>query len=338
MLDIFNSDAFGVVPLTDAINKVKFVPGYVSGRGLFLPTGVTTTSVAIEERDGILSLIAPSPRGGPGTTLDKQKRNLRNIAVPHFQIDDAIMAEEVQGVRAFGSETAVEMVMDKVMERGQIHSQSLAATQEYSRVGAIKGVVTYADGTTLDLFALFGVTQETEIAFDFANTPAGSLMPKVHAVHRQIANILDGVPFSGIEAICGDAFFDDLTTHAEVRETFLNQQEASDLRRSRVTADGDTFGSFNFGNIRWTNYRGSVGGTAFVESDKCHLFPIGVPGLFRTYYAPADYIETVNTRGQRLYVKQWPMQNGKGVNLEVQSNCLEICTRPKVLVPGRRGA
>jgi hypothetical protein len=28
-----------------------------------------------------------------------------------------------------------------------------------------------------------------------------------------------------------------------------------------------------------------------------------VPGLFRTYYAPADYIETVNTIGQRLYVK-----------------------------------
>jgi hypothetical protein len=26
-------------------------------------------------------------------------------------------------------------------------------------------------------------------------------------------------------------------------------------------------------------------------------------GLFRTVYAPADYIETVNTPGQRLYGK-----------------------------------
>jgi len=33
-----------------------------------------------------------------------------------------------------------------------------------------------------------------------------------------------------------------------------------------------------------------------------------VPGLFRTVYAPADYIETVNTQGQRLYGKQYEMQ------------------------------
>ena len=64
--------------------------------------------------------------------------------------------------------------------------------------------------------------------------------------------------------------------------------------------------------------------------------PSGVPGLFRTVYAPADYIETVNTPGQRLYGKQWEMQNGKGVNLEFQMNALHYCTRPRVLIPGKR--
>ncbi len=66
------------------------------------------------------------------------------------------------------------------------------------------------------------------------------------------------------------------------------------------------------------------------------MFPIGVPGLFRTVYAPADYIETVNTQGQRLYGKQWEMQNGKGVNLEFQMNALQYCTRPRVLIPAKR--
>ena len=79
MLDVFHTDAFGVVPLTDAINKIPFVPGRIGGMGLFSETGVATTSVAIEERDGLLTLVAPTPRGGPGITLDKKRRVLRAL-------------------------------------------------------------------------------------------------------------------------------------------------------------------------------------------------------------------------------------------------------------------
>ena len=61
-----------------------------------------------------------------------------------------------------------------------------------------------------------------------------------------------------------------------------------------------------------------------------------MPGLFRTYYAPADYIETVNTIGRRLYAKQYDMPNGKGVHLDTQMNALNICTRPKVLIQGKQ--
>ena len=93
-------------------------------------------------------------------------------------------------------------------------------------------------------------------------------------------------------------------------------------------------GSFDFGGITWANYKG--GGTIGIDTNKCHLFPTGVPGLFRTVYGPADYIETVNTPGQRLYAKQWEMMNGKGVNLEFQMNALHYCTRPRVLIPGKR--
>ncbi|MFM8745984.1 MAG: major capsid protein, partial [Aestuariivirga sp.] len=62
----------------------------------------------------------------------------------------------------------------------------------------------------------------------------------------------------------------------------------------------------------------------------------GVPGLFKTLYAPADYIETVNRPGQRLYAKQWQKPNDKGVNVEFQMNALHYCTRPRVLMPLRR--
>ena len=113
MLDIFRSDAFGVVPLTLAINDLKFIPGYISSTGLFSESSTATTAVAIEEQGHVLILVAPTPRGGPGHTMPKVRRTLRLIAIPHHEINDAIMAEEVQGVRPFGEETGTESADDQ---------------------------------------------------------------------------------------------------------------------------------------------------------------------------------------------------------------------------------
>ncbi len=338
MLDIFNSDAFSVVSLTDAINKLRFVPGYLGSTGLFTESGVVTTSVAIEQKNNILSLVPPTPRGGPGITLDKGKRSMLSLNVPHFEINDAVMAEEVQNIRPFGQESGEDSVMRLVGERMQVDGQSHEATIEYSRIGAVKGLVTYADGSSLNLFNTFGVAQAAEINFDLenANPAGGALRTKCAGVTRAMAAALDGTPFTGLEALCGDNFFDSLIAHPEVRATYLNYQAAAELRQAYITGGGLTFGSFAFGGIQWTNYRGSVGSTAYIDADKCHIYPTGVPGLFRTYFAPADYIETVNTLGQARYVRQYVMPNNKGVHLDVQTNNLNICTRPATLIPGRR--
>ena len=61
------------------------------------------------------------------------------------------------------------------------------------------------------------------------------------------------------------------------------------------------------------------------------MVPKGVPELFITRFAPADYEETVNTEGLPFYAKQYSSQNGKGRHLEVQMNAISICTRPKAL-------
>jgi hypothetical protein len=330
MLDIFKSDAFSVTSLTDAINKIPYVPTGLAG--LFQETAVSTLTIAIEQKEGVLTLVPPSPRGAAGQTIAKPKRSALDIRVPHFERNDAIYADEVQGIRAWGSESLVETVMGKVAGRMAEHSQDFEATAEYHRIGAVKGIVTYADSTTLDLFSTFGVSQEAEIDFDLDNaTPAaGALRKKCDAAIRLIATNLGGTPYSGVRAEAGDAFWDDLVAHTEVRATYLNQAAAAELRL------GTAYQEFNFGGITWRNYRGAIGSTSFVHTDKAHLYPVGTPGLFRCVYAPADYIETVNTMGQRLYVKQYDMPNGKGINLDVQTNALHYCTRPKALLKAKR--
>jgi hypothetical protein len=331
MLDIFRGDAYGVVPLSLAINNLKFSPGYVTSRGIFTETSVATTTVSIEEKNNVLTLVAPSPRGGPGHTMTKLRRTMRALVVPHFEINDAIMAEEVQGVRPFGQEDGTEVVMTKVAERMQYAGQSLEYTVEHARVGAIKGVVTYADGTTLNLYSEYGISQPANVDMNLdAATADGNVRKTCATITRTMGANLDGQGFTGIEAITGDDFFDALIKNPEVRATYLQTQAASDLRTAYIDA-GQTWGSFVFGGILWTNYRGNALGAPMVETNMAYLYPVGVPNLFTTFYAPADYMETVNTMGKPRYVKQYAMPNDKGIHMDIQMNVLNICTRPLAL-------
>jgi|LGVE01.1.fsa_nt_gb hypothetical protein len=335
ILDIFNNDAFGVVSLTDAVNKMPFVPGRVGQLGLFANRGVATTAVSIEEKNGVLYLVPTSQRGSAGKQNETDKRKMRSLKVPHLQANDTVMADEVQGVRAFGSDSELQTVQMVVNQRLETMTQSLDATLEHLRLGAIKGQILDSDGSTViyDLFTEFGVSQESEIDFDLDNaSPAdGVVRKKCGAVIRLMATNLGAAPLTRVHCLCGDAFFDDLVAHPEVRATYLNQAEAAELR------GGYVYQSLNFGGITFENYRGAIGSTAFIDTNKAHFFPVGVPGLFVNYFAPADYAETVNTIGLPRYAKQAPdARFNKFVDLEVQANPLPICTRPKALIKGKR--
>jgi len=337
MLDIFKGDAFGVVSLTDAIRDLKYRPGRIGELGLFSTTAVSTTSVAIERIGDILQLVKPTPRGAPGETRDMPKRTMANLAVPHFQRDWSVIADEVQNLRAFGSETMLESVQGVVMERIAAQMSDMDLTEEQARLGAVTGVVTYADGTTLNLFTQFGVTELTEVDFDLDNAaPAsGALRAKCVAVIRAMKKALGAVPFDHVHAFVGDTFFDQLLAHPEVRATYSNWTDAQILRESYIGKNRGSNPIFEFGGIVWENYGAIDAEGVGVPLTKARFFPVGVSNLFRTYYAPGDYVETVNTLGKRLYAKQWPMANEKGINGEVQMNALNIATRPGVLFGAR---
>jgi hypothetical protein len=340
-LDVFNDDAFNCASLTDAINAAPFVPGRAGQIVGWEEEGVPTTTNFIEEDGGELKLLNPSSRGGPGETSADSKRKVRSLVIPHYQHDDSILADSVQNVRAFGQASVLETLQDRINRKLDQHARlKLDPTLEYQRVGAVKGIILNGDGSTLyNLFTEFNVSQETEVDFDLdaASPASGALRKACAGVVRKVANNLGGVPAVGVHAFAGDNFFDDLVSHPEVVESYKGTPMAQVLRDPYVYANGQAiYGAFEFGGIVWENYRGTVGGTAFVNTDKCHIFPMGVPGLFRTIYAPADYEDTVNTNGLPRYARQWPMANGKGRHLESQMNALNYCTRPKVLIKGKR--
>ena len=337
MLDIFKNDAFSITSLTDFVNDLKYRPGRLGQLGLFSAEPVTTTSIAIERVGDMLQLVKPTPRGGPGETRDMPKRKMTNFQVPHFQRDWAVMADEVQNVRARGSETELATVQQVVGAKIAANTADMDMTEEHARLGAVTGIVTYADASTLNLFTEFGVSQVTEVDFDLdaAEPVDGVLREKSTKVIRAMRKELGAVPFASVHALVGDTFFDQLLQHPEVRETYKGWSEAQILRESYIGKNRSENPMFEFGGIVWENYGEIDGEGVGVATTKARFFPVGVPNLFRTYYAPADYVETVNTIGQRLYAKQWPMPNDKGISGELQMNALQLCTRPRVLMGAR---
>ncbi len=342
MLDIFNNDAFSVTSLTGAMREIKHRPGFISRRGLFQTTSVSTLTVAIEkDKDENVMIVPSSPRGGTGATFDRKRRSILNLTIPHFQVDDGITADEVQGVRAFGQERAIETLQSKIANRAAEASQFFALTEEYHRLKVLTtGSLYDSDGATVlaNYQQIFGESMPSEIDFSFDTNVNGALRKFCAKVHRDMAAALDGLPFDGIEFICGDNFFDDLVANTEVRAAYEGHSGAMQLLDAYVHGSGqnDTFGEINFGGIRFINYRGYFNGSPAINTDKAHGYPTGVPMLFQTVYAPADYIETVNTMGQRLYSRQWEREDGKGVNLQFQMNALHYCTRPRVLIRAKR--
>lgn len=338
MIDIFKNDAFGVVSLTDFINEVKYRPGRIGEMGLFSTTSISTTSIALERVGDIIQLVKPVPRGAPGEARAMPKRSVTDLPVPHFVRPWAVQADQVQNVRAWGSSTQLETLISFVGDVLAQNSIDFDVTEEAARLGAVTGIVTYADGSSLNLFTTFGVAEEVEVDFDLDNaTPTdGVLRKNCVAITRKMRKRLGGTPFEGTHSFVGDNFFDNLLQHKEVRDTYKGWSEAQILRDSYVGKSRSSNPTFQFGGIVWENY-GEIDGEGIgIDTDKARFFPVGVPGLFRTYYAPANYNETVNTPGQRLYAKQEPAHLDKGIEGELQMNALNICTRPGTLMGARR--
>jgi hypothetical protein len=56
---------------------------------------VRLRQIAIEERNGVLSLLPTAVVGAAGTVGKRGKRKIRSFIVPHIPHDDVVLPEEV---------------------------------------------------------------------------------------------------------------------------------------------------------------------------------------------------------------------------------------------------
>lgn len=324
MLDVFRNDAFHWTELTTAIQLAPYKPTGIGKMGIFQARPVSTLTIAIELRDGKLTLVPNAPRGAMGPAKNLERRKIKDFRTLNLPQRVAVMADEVAGLRPFGKQTDVETAMGLLAQKMRVARTDLDVTHEFHRAGALKGKILDADGTTViyDLYSEFGVSQLTH---DFAlDNDATDVRSKVVSCVRKIEDALGDTAMDGVEFLCSPEFMDAFVDHPQVVENLKfdrGYQNRSDLRKG-----------FEYGGAMFREYRGTIGGSRVVPASQAIPVPLGVPDLFESYYSPAPFMDTVNTLGQEVYMKARDMDFDVGIEWQVLSCPLHICTRPSAII------
>jgi hypothetical protein len=218
MLDIFHQDPFTSIQLTAAIEKVPYQPVGLGELNVFDTMPIRTKALAVEERTGKLSLIQTSARGAPPVERTTEKRTMRYFEVPRIAKEDTVTADELQSIRAFGTESELMQVQSEVARRLNGPTgilRDIEMTWENMRLGAVQGKLVDADGTTVlyNWFDEFQISQPSEVAFSLSAGTANSLRPIINGIVRGMARASMGAftPSTKVYALCADDFYDALS-------------------------------------------------------------------------------------------------------------------------------
>lgn len=315
---------FDQTTLTKGLNAAPVSLGPVSKSGLFDPRSATTVDVAIEQINESLSLIQSSMRGGVVMPHPHTSRSMVKFKAPHLRTSSTLLADSWQGRTGFGQNAAPASVLterDRVLME---HRRRLEATIDYHMTRALGGQIVDADGSVMvDLLAEFGVSQITvEMALATTTT---NIANKIIAARRQSEAELGTAYAASWVAFCDATFIDAVRAHPSIEAGLANWQAATALLSDHRSGD------LVVGGVRLVEVPNRAGKT-YIPAGTAFLCPEGVPDLFVTHFAPADYVETVNTEGLPLYAKAELLDFNRGVSIESQSNPISICSRPRTVI------
>lgn len=340
VVDGLTDREFSVEELTVAMNVVPNMYDAITRFGIFRdPIPLTTTYVRLDINNGVLNLLPTTERGGPASKGAIGKRAAKIFEIPHIAHEDAVMAADIQNLRAFGSRAPM-MLEDKVNEKLVTMAMKHYFTHEYMRMGALHGKVVDADGTVLvDYFNEFGITEQVQY---FGDTTK-SIRAHCIAVKRHIEDNLLGESMTGVACLCSADFFDMLLEDADVKAAY---NAAAAMMRTNPNLD-DVRPMFPYQGILFMEYRakgsylnqdGTTSTRKFIADGEARFFPLGTMDTAHFFVAPGDFLEAANMPGQLFYAKQEPIKFGRGIELHTQSNPLPVWKRPALLVKGTTAA
>lgn len=280
------------------------------------------------------------------------ERDALQLKIPHIPADDAITVNDIDGVvqansiqEAQGLESVGAVRAEKMARLMDAH----ALTKQVARMQLITSGTVYAPngtmrqsyGDTVNFYTEFGVTRtEHEINLAAGVDPRAAVEAVIQSVRQAARN---GGAFRRMVCLCSTAFFNALWTNAYVTDTVKYQPMRQTLgvlveRPEAALGLDANYRSLDLWSVVWVDagdagYTDPVSG-AYVPSipeGDAYIFPMGLQGLFKTYYAPANKFSTINRTSQGSYWFEYANEKDEMIEIQSEQNFLNATLYPQAI-------
>lgn len=330
---------FEVVDYTLEIQNIPQVNTLLADVGLFQEEFLATHTVTFEEQNGTIGLVGDVARGAKPQANSGEIRKIRSYPMARFALADAILPQDIQGKRAYGSGDAAETEAAVLMRKMERAMRNYAATLEAARFSTITTGAIYAPNGTIagNFFTDFGVTQKV-VDFDLTvgTTDVVAKCEEVIAHIQDTASASDVV--TGVIGYCSPEFFAALIAHAKVQSayTYYSATEGQSILRNRAGNNMSLNRQFVFAGITFIEARLVFAGNRAIPVDEAVFVPVGTQDAFVTAYGPMDRLDFVNTTAERIYALSYRDPKGTSVDLDFESNFINVLKKPALVVKGTR--
>ncbi|MFN3625187.1 MAG: major capsid protein [Hyphomicrobium sp.] len=339
-IDAIVNERYTVLELTAAITNRQNEYGLLNSLGLFAEKGIAERFVKIERREQTLHIIPTSPVGTPAPADDDpDPANIRILPTFRHAKKHSLLAEDLQGVRKFGTEDQLEVFDEKVMEKLDKIQREHRQTKEFLRWGALKGNVYDADGVKV-LYNVYTEMGEVQKVIDWALGDAASVDAIADgnmALHDYLEDEALGEPISGVVMFCSEGYHNALMKNKDFREAYRYFESRGGPNPNRELLRGP----FTFKDVTYFRHRGkcsfkksdgSIVTHQFIPTNEAIAVPLGTYETFESFFGPGEFMEAVNTIGQEIYVKPDVMKLNMGVELHSFSYPLHLVKKPRLVV------
>lgn len=328
-MPLSSNTLYGVEALTEAIGRLTPTSTIIRDLDIFQKDFRTTTYVKVANKNGALSLVANKPRGTPGEPIKETYGNAKTFEMLHLPKDELVLAEDVQNIKVFGSNNnqAVQ-VADKVLDKLAGMRADIEYTREHLMLGALKGKLMDADGTTelLDIYQAFGFERKS---FDFKlNTANADISVALEDMLTELSKKQMGESITGWTVLASPGFMRAFKYHKSIKDLYARFLDLSGVYRNDTLVSGTAFSHLGIDFIQYNHQFANGKG---IDDNTAIILPKGTHSTFREFFAPADMNATVNTKAVEYYASRHAMPHDLGWSLRAQSNPLPLVLRPELV-------
>ena len=323
-------NGFEVTELSTELLTIPNQWGLINELGIFNTDTVAHNTITLEAMNGTLGIIGDRVRGDRNFVNKDDTRKIYSFALTHHPLDDYITPQDIADKRKFNSELA-EAEADVIARKLQRIRRNHAVTLEAARAHTIVTGQQFSPNGTVsaDFYSVFGITRKvTDFVLGTATT---NLITKIEESVALIQDELqDGTIANDFVAICSPEFFDLLVNHPKVSAAFANYSSSQEPLRN--TLRSGQYRRFEYMGVTWIAYRGAFNGQRLIPAGEAYLLPRGTDSVFETMFGPANKFDTLNSAGQESYAWLYRSPKGDKIEIESESNFINLIRKPQAIV------